>query len=241
MPHFMGIDLGLVGDGTAIAIGHLEEDVIVLDLVEQIKAGEGLYHDKERLEFEDVSDWVFNFTRKFYITEGMFDQWAGIPFQQSLEKRGLKQMKSHNMTKQLTSQMFQNFKDMMWDQKIKLYNKKNPIKEGNEPYLLELLELQQTVHGKHLITVESPNTKGKHDDMSDAIVRMAWLASNNVGKTRYFAQGGQSTSRQPMVGGKAFASAGRYPGRGGSDAKRTAPLAPRYSLRDSINGRFGKK
>jgi|APSaa5957512493_1039668.scaffolds.fasta_scaffold01542_4 hypothetical protein len=242
-PHFMGIDLGLVGDGTAIAIGHLEGEEIVVDLVAQIKAGEGIYHDKERLEFDDVADWVLEFTKKFYIQEGMFDQWAGIPFQQALEKRGLKNLKSTNMTKQITSQMYQNFKDMMWDQKVKLYNRPNYETEGHEPYIQELLELQQTVHGKHLITVEAPQTKGKHDDMSDAIVRMAWLASNNIGKGRYFASGskGSRQFRHPMAGGKTFATGGRYTGRSGSDAKRVAPKSPRYSLRDSINGRFGKK
>jgi len=240
-PHFMGIDLGLVGDGTAIAIGHLEDEIIVVDLVAQIKAGEGIYQDKERLEFDDVADWVHEFTKKFYISEGMFDQWAGIPFQQALEKRGLKQLLSHNMTKQLSSQMYQNFKDMMWDQKIKLYNRKNYETQGHEPYIAELLELQQTVHGKHLITVEAPQTKGKHDDMSDALIRMAWLAANNVGKSRYFAKGGSGSFRHPMAGGKTFATGGRYTGRGGSDSKRIAPKSPRYNLRDSINGRFGKK
>ena len=46
-PHFVGIDLALVGDGSAIAIGHIEEDgSIVLDLVDMIKAGEGIYADK---------------------------------------------------------------------------------------------------------------------------------------------------------------------------------------------------
>ena len=73
-PHFMGIDLGLVGDGTAIAIGHVEGEEIVVDLVAQIKAGEGEYQDKERLEFDEVADWVLDFTKKFYIQEGMFDQ-----------------------------------------------------------------------------------------------------------------------------------------------------------------------
>lgn len=240
-PHFMGIDLGLVGDGTAIAIGHLEDENIVVDLVAQIKAGEGIYQDKDRLEFDDVADWVFDFTKKFYIIEGMFDQWAGIPFQQALEKRGLKSLTSHNMTKQLTSQMYQNFKDMMWDQKVKLYDKKD-TSEGHEPYIAELLELQQTVHSKNLITVEAPQTKGKHDDMSDAIMRMAWLASNNIGKSRYFATGGQRQYNHPMAGGKTFATGGRYTGRSsGSDSKRVAPKSPRYSLKDSINSRFGKK
>jgi hypothetical protein len=240
-PHFMGIDLGLVGDGTAVAIGHIEDGVIVIDLVAQIKAGEGVYQNKERLDFDEVADWVFEFTQKFFITEGMFDQWAGIPFQQALEKRGLKNLTSHNMTKQLTSQMYQNFKDMMWDQKLKLYDKKDTSK-GHEPYIEELLELQLTVHSKNLITVEAPQTKGKHDDMSDALVRMAWVASNNIGKSRYFSKGGSGSYRHPMAGGKTFASGGRYAGRGGgTNAKRTAPRAPRYNLRDSINGRYGKK
>jgi intein/homing endonuclease len=242
MPHFMGIDLALVGDGTAVAIGHVEGEEIIVDLVAQIKAGEGEYHDKERLEFDDVADWVLGFTKKFYITEGIFDQWAGIPFQQALEKRGLKNLTSQNMTKQLTSQMFQNFKDMMWDQKLKLYNRSDWETNGHEPYIQELLELQQTVHSKNLITVEAPQTAGKHDDMSDALVRMTWLASNNIGKGRYFATGGSSRQyRHPMAGGKTFATGGRYTGRGGSDAKRIAPRSPRYNLRDSINGRFGKK
>jgi intein/homing endonuclease len=239
-PHFVGIDLALVGDGTAIAIGHLEDDMIVLDLVDQIKAGEGIYHDKERLEFDDVADWVLEYSKKFFFTEGIFDQWAGIPFQQALEKRGLKQLTSVNMTKQITSNMFQNFKDMMWDKKLKLYNKKDPYVDGHEPYIAELLELQQTVHSKHLITVEAPQTAGKHDDMSDALVRMIWLASNSIGKTRYFAQGSRGGSH-PLAGGKSFATGGRYTGRGGSDSKRIAPKRSRYDLRGSINGRYGKK
>jgi hypothetical protein len=241
MPHFMGVDLALVGDGTAVAIGHVEGEKIVVDLVAQIKAGEGAFEDKERLEFDDVADWVLEFTKKFYITEGIFDQWAGIPFQQALEKRGLKQLKSVNMTKQITSQMFQNFKDMMWDQKLSLYNRPDYQTKGHEPYIQELLELQQKVHSKHLITVEAPQTAGKHDDMSDALVRMVWLASNNIGNTKYFAKGIGSGLRHPMMGGKAFASGGRYQGRGGSDEKRVAPRQPRYNLRDSINSRFGKK
>ena len=50
-----------------------------------IKAGEGIYADKERLEFDDVADWVLGSLMS--ISRGIFDQ-AGIPFQQALEKRG---------------------------------------------------------------------------------------------------------------------------------------------------------
>ena len=181
--YFLGLDLALVGDGTAVAIGHLDDNgKIVLDYIDQIKAGEGRYADRERLEFDDVADWVLDLSKRYLIQEGMFDQWAGIPFEQALSKRGLSQMKATAMNKNLSSQMYQNFKDMMWDQKLVLYDW--PLKPGEEhcPYIEELFELQAEYHSKYVTTVEAPNIEGKHDDMSDALVRMVWLASNRLSK-----------------------------------------------------------
>jgi hypothetical protein len=239
-PHFMGIDLALVGDGTAVAIGHLEEDDIVVDLVVQIKAGEGDYAEKERLDFDDVADWILSLTKKFYIVEGIFDQWAGIPLEQALAKRGLGQMKSVQMTKQLTSQIFQNFKDMMWDERLRLYDDLHPEENGHEPYIQELLELQAKVQSKHIVTVEAPQVQGKHDDMSDALTRMVWLASKQVGKQKYFAGGSGRSSIGGTVlhGGKGFAGSPRL--RGGSDARRRSPSpsrSDRHSLRNRIVGK----
>ena len=79
----------------------------------------------------------------------------------------------------------------MWDKRLVLFD--SPIPEGHEhcPYITELLELQAKQHSKYLTTVEAPNVKGKHDDMSDALVRMVWLASQQLGKPIYFAKGGR--------------------------------------------------
>lgn len=239
-PHFMGIDLGLVGDGTAVAIGHIEEDKIVLDLVTQIKAGEGEYADKERLDFDDVADWVFNLTKKFYIVEGIFDQWAGIPFEQALAKRGLGQMKSVQMTRQLTSNIFQNFKDMMWDERLCLYNRESPEVNGHEPYLQELLELQAHVQSKHVVVVEAPQVQGKHDDMSDALTRMVWLASQKMGSQKYIS-GGRAFGGGSMAlsSGKGFASSPRM--RGSSISNRTPSRGGGgYSLKKTILGKNRK-
>lgn len=232
-PHFMGIDLGLVGDGTAIAIGHLENNKVVVDLVSQIKAGEGDYSDKERLDFDDVADWILEYSKKFYISQGMFDQWAGIPLEQALSKRGLGQMKSHQMTKNFTSDMYQNFKSLMWDKKLDLYDNPNSELNGHTAYISELLELQAKVHSKHLITVEAPQVKGKHDDMSDALVRMVWLCSQNFGKQNYIS-GGKNV-KSISATGKGFAVSSRV--RSGSDPRRKAPKKnKKYSLRNNILG-----
>jgi hypothetical protein len=197
MPHFIGIDVGLVTDGTAVAIGHInDQQQIVLDLVDQIKAGEGQYAKYERLEFDDVVDWIYQLSRKFYLAHGVFDQWAGIPFEQALAKRGLRQLQSERFTPQLGSEVFRNFKDMMWDKRIVLYDW--PIEAGHEHcgYIEELLELQAEFHSKYITEVHAPNVDGKHDDLSDALTRMVWLASQHVGKPKFI--GG--TSKNAVAG-----------------------------------------
>ena len=181
--YYMGLDLGLAGDGTAIAVGHLDDvGKVVVDIVDLIKAGEGKYQHKERLDFDEVADWVVDYSKRFLIQEGMFDMWAGIPFQQALEKRGLVQMKATQMDKALVSKMFQNFKDLMWDKRVVLYNFPIPVGEKHSALIKEMLELQAVYHSKYVTTVEAPNIEGKHDDMSEALVRMVWLAANRMTK-----------------------------------------------------------
>jgi hypothetical protein len=226
-PHFMGIDFALANDATAIAIGHLDENHrIVLDLVDQIKAGEGRYEDLEgRLDFDAVADWIKGICSKFYIAEGMFDQWSGIAFEQALGKRGLRQLRKHDFTRPLTSQLFKNFKDMMFEDRLVLYD--FPIEEGKEhaDYILELCALQETVHTKYISTVEAPNTEGSHDDRADAIVRMVWLASQaamgmptfgrNTGRRGQKQQPGHQApnSRQMVLGHAKRLAGGSHPSR----------------------------
>ena len=183
-PHFMGLDVALAGDYTAIAVGHNEPDGrVVLDYIDRICAGEGDYIDQERLEFDDVADWVRDVSKRFYIHEGIFDQWAGIPMEQALAKRGLgKQMKSVHHTRQLSSQMYQNFKNMMLDKKIVLYDFPIPDDQEHSAHIAELLELQAEVISKYIIKVEAPKMNGKHDDFADALVRMVWVATQNSGR-----------------------------------------------------------
>ena len=102
--------------------------------------------------------------------------------------------------------------------------------------LQELLELQAKVQSKHIITVEAPQVQGKHDDMSDALTRMVWLASKQIGKQRYFAGGSGKSSIGGYSSGKGFAGGTRL--RGGSDPRRVAPKTSRRSDKHSIRNRI---
>ena len=183
MPHFVGLDIALVGDWTTIAVGHNDsEGRIVLDYIDGIKAGEGDFAHLDRLEFDDVADWVYEVSRRFFFSDGIFDQWSGIPMEQALKKRGLSTLKSVHHTRNLSSQMFQNFKSMMLDKKLVLYDWPIPEGEDHSAHITELLELQAEFISRYIIKVEAPNLDGKHDDFSDALVRMVWCAINNSSK-----------------------------------------------------------
>lgn len=227
MPHYMGIDVALVNDYTSLAVGHNDNanGKVVLDFIDRIRAGEGKYSGQERLEFDQVADWIEEISRKFYISEGVFDQWAGIPLQQALAKRGLGQFKSFFPTKTLSSQMYQNFKNLMLDEKLVLYDA--PILDGHEHcfYIEELLELQAETESKYVISVQAPQIEGKHDDASDALMRMVWTATQHLqtkavimGSRAY--QNGTAQNQRPMSGNLANLLKLR---RGGSHESRAIP------------------
>lgn len=206
MPHFMGVDIALVGDYCAVAIGHIEAGGrIVLDLMERIRAGEGAHKDKERLDFDEVADWVTAYTKRFYIAKGIFDQWAGLPFEQALNKRGLQQFEKRQFTKPLKSEVFHNFKNMMYDQRLVLYDW--PRQDGDEgttthcDYIQELTSLQATYQSDYITVVSAPNVRDAHDDYSDALVRMVWMASQELSNRKYIAApaGKAAVMPQPIV------------------------------------------
>ena len=184
-PHFMGIDVGMVNNGTAIAICHLEDDVIVLDYIEARYAGQGPYKDRDQLDFESIGDWIKDLSQKFNIFRGEFDQREGLPLEQNLKKRGLTQFNMEYASRDKNSKKYQAFKLLLLDKKIKLFD--SPIPEGEEhcDYITELLELQEQRVNKYQIIVAAPNLPGKYDDMSDALCRAIWLAQERIGDRKF--------------------------------------------------------
>ena len=99
--------------------------------------------------------------------------------------------------------MSQNFKTLMLDRRLVLFDWPLPVDEemGHSAHIEELLELQQEIVSKYIIKVEAPKIEGKYDDYSDAIVRMVWCATSNSSKVALLS-GSRKTSVTPHHAGK---------------------------------------
>jgi intein/homing endonuclease len=201
--HFAGIDVGLVNDGTSIAITRINNGKIELvyhevwyakkrwkecnpHLTEPLTPYAHTLQDQIRLDMSEIALWFKAVSQRFYIHKAIFDQWSGIVFEQELHKNGLKQFEIRNMFTSDSSHMYQTFKMFMYNRQLSLYNYPKPESEigissgRHSPLITELLELQATSGGKNIISVEAPNAPGKHDDMADALARSILLASEYI-------------------------------------------------------------
>ncbi len=236
-PYYMGIDIGLVGDGTAFFITHIEDDKIVLDYYEYWMAGvpwsetnphlsSSAWHyttmleTTKQIDFEEIANYIEHLCLKFNIVEGIFDSWNGIPLEQNLAKKSLKQFRSVQFGRELASMVYQTAKLLLLDKKIVLFDYIDPAnvsiklsEDGDEdvntkdvksPFLKEGLRLEAEQKGKNLIIVEAPDMPGLHDDLWDAFVRSVYVAYGNLDKMR----GQTPKGRQvPGLSGSRFMSA----------------------------------
>jgi hypothetical protein len=210
-PYQMGIDVGLSGDGTAVAITQIVGDRIQLAYHEIWYAGEDwresnphltdyscdyakTISNEARLDFDAIGDWIYGLTRKFHITDGLFDRWNGIPLEQTLHKRGLSKFTAEFFTRDQRSKIFQAAKMFMLDERLVLYD--YPIPKASEvgaqkhsPLIAELLTLQASQISKNLVMVAAPKKTGAHDDLSDALVRAIWLSMEKVTNSKHAAGG----------------------------------------------------
>lgn len=223
-PHQMGIDLALMNDYTAITITSPVNGKIELVYHEMWKAGEDWritnphlgneystpyckrLGDAPRLEFDEIGEWIVALTKRFYITDGIFDRWNGIPLEQALLKRGFTQFRCEYFQRDLASKIYQNAKMMIMDRALRLYERPTPLSGKHSGPIAELLGLQAKQVSKNVVVVEAPEGVGNHDDFSDSFVRAVWLTSERMHnmKHTYGRNPGVPSSGTPQM------SANRY-------------------------------
>lgn len=265
----MGIDVGLgredgEGDGTAIAITYVTPTgEIALAYHEYWVAGKSwaetnphldqppleyakLLQDQQRLDFDSIAEWIKVLTNRFPISSGVFDQWNGLPLEQALQKKGLRQFTCEKFPAELRSRMYQTFKLYMVDGKLKLYDWPLPtdVADGRNRHsalIAELLSLQASYRSRHITEVFAPEIKGAHDDMSDALCRSIWLSSQRLG----LGHNPSTQTSRPYAAGQSRAGflAARQRAHGASprpNSRREAFMAKALSKVRGGGGRFGR-
>lgn len=205
IPHFLGIDVGLKNDGTALAICHIvkkEVDGMVKDFIEldhiavRYAADEG----KEFFHPEEMAEWIASYMTKFYIVSGFMDQYYGLSVLPVLHAKGHKQVQIVNVTRDLNSRIYQNLMTKMLNASLRIIEGEETIVDGKKTndisLVTEMLRLKAVKHSKYLISVSAPEIKGVHDDESDAFARSVWLA------TEYMAKGGNTISKHTELSTK---------------------------------------
>lgn len=206
VPHFLGLDVAVVGDRTAVVLTRPEGGRVRLVYHEQWQAGvpwqdinphlpEGPWFDYaktlqgvHKLDFEQIAEWLSELSKRFLIEKGLFDQWSGISLEQSLQRRNLTDIESKQFTRNESGLMFQGFKQLLYHEKLLLYDfpsrdtTNGAIPNKHSMHIQELLELEASFEGKGVLHVEKPKIRGKHDDFSDALVRSVWLSYQSLGK-----------------------------------------------------------
>jgi hypothetical protein len=189
VPHFMGIDVGAKNDGTAIAICHIvrqevegvPRQLIELDLADvRYAADEG----KDAFHTEEIAEWIYSFHDKFFIVKGMMDQFLALAIVPQLHELGFNQIDSRPMTRDLNSRIYENLMSKMLDAALRIPDCderiEGDVKIKDIDLVTEMLKLQATRHSKFMISVEAPQSKGSHDDLSDAYARAVFLATEHM-------------------------------------------------------------
>jgi hypothetical protein len=187
--HFMGIDIGLKNDGTAIVICHSVQEIVggIRQNLLEIDAAEVRYaslENKSHFVPDEMADWIAGFTQKFYIIKGLMDQWYGMAIVPLLEGKGLKQFEYREFNENTNSTVFQNLLTHFISQTIRFpdVDKVMSNKVGDTELIAEILSLQAHQKSKYIIAVAAPERDGAHDDLSSALSRAVLLASDYKNK-----------------------------------------------------------
>jgi len=213
--YFFGIDLGLINDGTSISVGHVEWEervvqetdgleglpknidygrptavpVIYHDLTTAFYSGQPPYDEDDTLLLDDMVQEILKLARDFPVQAGVIDQWCGPPLEQALKKNGLDQIEMVHFTQKLNSEIYTTLKTLYLGRQVSIAG------GWQSPLVQELLTLEKRMLPNYLIDVEAPKLRGFHDDRSDSLARMIWMAF-----TRGVSQGGKRAIASHKLG-----------------------------------------
>jgi intein/homing endonuclease len=185
VPHFMGVDIGLKNDGTAVTIGHWVEELVKGEKIAKLEVDVNdwrlaVNEKKDYFVPDEMAEWISSYTNKFYIMRGLLDQYYGMTIIPYLKKKGFRQFEYRDFTNQLNSSVYQVLLTNLLSRFLKLPEGSGPPKPGEEisesELVKEVLKLQAEQKSKYIIKVFAPERAGEYDDRSDSLARMVYIA-----------------------------------------------------------------
>ena len=185
--YFWGLDLGMMENATAVAIGHLEHRggknpiELVYDYIDRMMVGEKFegpgvpdipgivkYKGYKALPLEDILLWLRALNNVMPCFRGCTDQHGGQQLVQLLAINQIYNIELLNLTTTINSQMAFALKGYMDNQRCRF-----PF----VPRFMDELRLVEAEYvGKYQIRVQAPAEKGATDDMCDAAEEVAYIA-----------------------------------------------------------------
>lgn len=193
-PHFLGIDIGQVNDGTGITVGHWEGDILHTDY-SRVYFGKHPTGWQDTYDFSqqavlspqslrDIAKEVSSVCKNFYIVKGMFDQYGGLPFLEHLKDNGINQLDMVPVNRNINSEIYKTTNLLIMEGRVKIPVDPSLFDSGNkvnmsdsDPFIKEILALEETRHQKYQVSVEAPDIEGMHDDQADSWARMCYYAT----------------------------------------------------------------
>lgn len=162
IPYYIHIDLSLRRDATGFAMAHNEDDIVVVDLMLQIKAPPG-----GEIKFSDIREKIFELQSRGFYIEVTYDGWQSIDSLQILQNKGIY---CDILSVDRDTRAYDTLKEVIYEGKMKCYR--------YEPFMKEMRRLE-LVEGKK---VDHPPLKGSKD-VSDAVAGAVLMSVEN--KLRY--------------------------------------------------------
>jgi hypothetical protein len=184
---FWAVDLGMMNDATAVAIGHLEYKGgpqpihLVYDYIDRMMVGEKFdgggvqsipgidkYIGFKTLPLEDILGWLKFLNELMPCYRGATDQHGGQQLVQLLDLNKIHNIELVNLTSTINSQMAYVLQGYIRDARCRF------------PYVPKFLQELRLVEAEYInkyqIRVQAPMEKGSHDDMVDAAQLCAYVA-----------------------------------------------------------------
>ena len=214
--YYAGSDLGVKNNGTALAVVHKEDGIILLDKIEVYYAGLPPFEDESILDLREIAKIFAERGQEYPYYKGVLDQWNGAGFMGHLLNERVTAFELLEITNRMKAEMFQLARTLIYNRELQLYmepgteaiegslkreERDNTWDASNPGFSLvrELCSLEErtTTRGSSVVSKTRGNTA--NDDASDALVRAVWLCHNeNLGtpgtSTKYERFGKKRTS-----------------------------------------------